>query len=199
MARSLNFARRPFTNERPFLVGAGIALVLGMALLFANVRQWSDFHREIAGTSIQIDALEARRDRAVRDAAASKAALDNYRVSSLATQSNALFRLVAERRFSWTGLLARLEKTLPSDVRVTRLAPHFDESGRVTLDFGLVAKAQSAIPQTLVALSKDPAFDAIQLKSEATAEPGSGAGPSEGFVFDVVARYTPGGAGGAAR
>jgi hypothetical protein len=190
VARSLNFARRPFTNERPFLFAAGVALLLGLVLLLANVRQWTDFHREIAGTSIQVDALEARRDKAVRDAAASRAALENYRVSSLATQSKALLRLVAERRFSWTGLLARLEKTLPPEVRVTRLAPRFDESGRVTLDFGLVAKAQATISQTLVALSKDPAFDAIQLKAESVPETAA----AEGYVFDVTARYTPGGA-----
>lgn len=189
MTRSLNFARRPFSNERPFIVAAGLALVLGLVLLAANVRQWSDFHRQIEGTALQIESLEGRRDRALRDAAASRAALDSYRVSSLAAQSKGLLRLVAERRFSWTALLARLERTLPAEVRVTRLAPRFDETG-VTLDCGLVGKTHESVSRTIVALAKDPAFEAIELKSERSPDAGAGAGAlGEGYEFDLIVRY----------
>jgi len=188
MTRPLNFARRPFVDERPFLLGAGFALVFGSILLAANVRQWIDFHRQIEGTARQIESLEARRDRAVRDAAASRAALDNFRVSSLATQSKGLLKLVAERRFSWTALLARLERTLPSDVRVTRLAPHFEESG-VQLDCALVGKSHDSVVETIAALAKDPAFDIVNLKNEQLPDAAGGTGGPEGYSFDLSMRY----------
>jgi hypothetical protein len=188
MTRPLNFARRPFVDERPFLGGGVFALVLGSILLVANVRQWIDFHRQIEGTALQIESLEARRDKAVRDAAVSRAAIDSYRVSSLATQSKGLLKLVAERRFSWTGLLARLEKVLPPDVRVIRLAPRFEESG-VLLDCGLVGKSHDSVVQTIAALSKDPLFEAVDLRSEQSPDAAAGAGIPEGYPFDLSVRY----------
>jgi Tfp pilus assembly protein PilN len=192
--KSLNFARRPFSDDRPFLVAAGLALAVGLVLLFANVRQWADFHRQIEGTALQIDSLQGRRDRALRDAAASRAALDSYRVSSLASQSKGLLRLVAERRFSWTALLARLERTLPADVRATRLAPRFDEKGGVVLDCGLLGKSHDAVTRTIVALAKDPAFEGIELKSERAPDAGAGAGGlGDGYEFDLIVRYRPNG------
>jgi Tfp pilus assembly protein PilN len=188
--RSLNFARRPFSNERPYLIAAGLAVLLGTVLLFANVRQWSDFHRQIAGTTLQIESLEARRDRALRDASASRAALDSYRVSSLAAQSKGLLKLVAERRFSWTALLARLERTLPPEVRVTRIAPRFDESGNVLLDCGLTGKSHESVARTIVALAKDPVFEAIDLKVERAPDPGPGANALvPAYEFDLAVKY----------
>jgi hypothetical protein len=50
------------------------------------------------------------------------------------------------------------------------------------------------IPQTIVALSKDPSFDAVQLKSEAAPDAAAAAGALEGYVFDLTVRYTPVGA-----
>jgi hypothetical protein len=193
MTRPLNFARRPFVDERPFLLGAGFALVLGSVLLAANVRQWIDFHRQIEGTARQIESLEARRDRAVREAAASHAAIDSYRVSNLATQSKGLLKLVAERRFSWTALLARLEKVLPSDVRVIRLAPRFEESG-VLLDCALVGKSHDSVVQTITALAKDPLFEAVDLRSEQSPDAAAGAGLPDGYPFDLSVRYRGSGA-----
>jgi hypothetical protein len=182
---SLNFARRPFIDERPFFFGAGLGFTLAAIFLVANVRQYAEFHRQIDGTTHQIESLEGRRDRADRDAAASRAALNNYKVSNLASESKALLKLVAERRFSWTALLARLERTLPPDVRVTRLTPRFDENGGAYLDCALIGKTSEAVVRTIVALAHDPLFDAVDLKSEAAPE----ASLPDGFSFELFLRY----------
>lgn len=189
MKGSLNFSRRPFVDERALLFGAVVALVFGAVLLFANVRQWSDFHSQIRGTAVQTESLQARRDRAVREAAESRAAIDSYRVSSLATQSQAILKLVGERRFSWIGLLGRLERTLPADVRVTRLQPGIDKGG-VTITCSMVGRAHDSVANTITALSKDRAFEAVDLKSETNPEGGAGPGV-EGYTFDLVVRYKP--------
>ncbi len=184
-ARSLNFARRPFSNDRPYLWTAAGAALLALILLVANVRQYTDFHHQIEGTARQIASLESRRDRAERDAAGSKTALNNYLSSNLALESKSLLKLVAERRFSWTGLLARLERTLPTDVRVTRLTPRF-EAGGTYLDCALAGKTSDAVVRTITALARDPLFDAVDLSSEMAPEANA-----EGYAFQLQLRYRP--------
>lgn len=187
MARSFNFARRPFRNERPVLVTVAAAILATVLLAGANLRQYVDFQRETAGTAQQIRSLERRRDRAAKDASFARTALENYKVSTLAQQSRALLKLVAERKFSWTSLLTRLERTLPADVRVTRLTPRFDETGDTYLDFALVGRSGDAVIRTITALSRDRAFSAVDIRSEAGPETGA----PEGFAFELVVHYRP--------
>ncbi len=191
MPRHLDFARRPFRDERPFLFGAALAFGLAAILLIANVRQYAEFHRSSEGTARQIQSLEARRDRADRDTAASRAALNNFKVSNLARESRGLLKLVSERRFSWSALLARLERVLPPDVRLTRLTPRFSETGETTLDCSMLGKSPDAVVRTLTALARDPGFAAVELRSEAP--PGKDAGAPEGYGFQLYLKYgTPG-------
>jgi Tfp pilus assembly protein PilN len=186
-ARRLDFAKRPFRDERPVLVVAGLALLAAGLLLAGNVRQYRDFNREIQGTGLQIEFLEKRRDKASREAEAARAALNNFKVSALAVESSGLIRIVQERRFSWTGLLARLERTLPPDVRVTRLTPRFDGSGETSLSIAMLGKNAESVVHTIAAFSRDPAFDATVLHSESTPEKGV----PEGRSFVMTVRYRP--------
>jgi len=188
-ARRLDFARRPFRDDRPVYVVAGLAFAAAAVFLVQNVRLYRDFNREIEGTGRQIAFLEQRSARAAREAAESRAALNNYRVSALAQESRGLLKIVGERRFSWTGLLARLEKTLPPEVRVTRLSPRFDETGETTMNIGLLGKDSDSVVRTIASFAKDPAFDQVALHTEATPEKGV----PEGHSFDVTVRYHPAG------
>ena len=182
--RRFNFARRPFRDDRPVFLAAGIALGIAAVLLLANVRLYSGFQHEISGTAAQIEALEARRARAVSEGDAARTALNNYRVSSLARESQALLRLVGERRFSWTGLMVALERALPSEVRVARMTPVFDAAGDASMGLGLVGKSPDSVVRTLKALASDPAFDRVELRTEAAAE-----GGGEGHSFEISVGY----------
>jgi hypothetical protein len=186
--RRLDFARRPFRDERPVYLVVGLAFVLAAALLAGNVRIYRSFHREMEGTGRQIEFLEKRRSVATRDADESRAALNSFRVSALAQESRGLLRIVGERRFSWTGLLTRLEKTLPPEVRVARLTPQFDETGEATMNIGLLGKDAGSVVRTIAAFARDPAFNSLALHSESTPEKGV----PEGHSFEVTVRYRPG-------
>lgn len=181
----LNFARRPLRDERPVLLVAALAALAVAILLFCNVRLYTDFHRAMGGTSRQIASLEERRLRAARDAEEAQTALSSYRVSTLAQESRGLMKLIGERRFSWTGLLARLERTLPADVRLARLTPKFDEAGETYLALGLVGRNPESVPRTIDALSRDSAFGSVELQSEASQEKGV----PEGYSFELSLRY----------
>ena len=187
-SRRLDFARRPFRDDRPVFLVVGLALAAGLVFMAQNVIVYRDFHREIDGTGRQIDFLEQRRALAEKQAAESRTALNNYKVSALAQESRGLLKVVGERRFSWTGLLARLERTLPSDVRVTRLAPRFEDTGETTLNIGLLGKDADSVVRTIAAFAKDPAFESMDLHTESTPEKGV----PEGHSFEITVQYRPG-------
>jgi Tfp pilus assembly protein PilN len=187
MSRSWNFARRPFQDDRPIWVVTAVLLLAGLVLLAANVRQVADYRRGVADIQASIDALQSRQQKAEASAQAAKSALSSYRVSAMAEESRGLARLVEERRFSWTTLLARLERTLPPLVGVIHLQPRFETGGEIWLEMQLVAKNQDAAVATIAALSKDPAFTHVELRSEITAEAGS----PDPFQFAVSSRYEP--------
>jgi Tfp pilus assembly protein PilN len=180
----LNFARRPFRNERPVYLVVAAALAAAAILLVLNVRLYAGYQRSVAGTTRQIEELGRRRSRAAADIQETKSALENFRVSSLAAQSQGLIKIVAERHFSWITFLARLERVLPPEVRVTRLTPRFDGQ-QVRVSMGLIGRDAESVVRTVAALAGDPAFSAIDLKSEQSPEQGV----PEGRIFEVDAIY----------
>ena len=107
-------------------------------------------------------------------------------MSALAEESRGLARIVAERRFSWTGLLGRLERTLPSEVGLGRLQPRFGAAGETELEMQLYARDKDTIVKTIAALSKDPAFESVEVRSESQKE-----GGPEPIEFTLSARYEP--------
>ena len=187
MSAGWNFARRPFRDERPVYATVGLALALGLGLLTANIHQYRKFSREVGGTRAQITELEERAERAAKGAEAARSALDGYKLSSLAQESANLQRIVRERRFSWLALLGRLERTLPSDVRLARLAPRFESADAVSVDLAVLGRNSESVVRTLAALAKDPVFQAIQLRSEAKPDQGS----PEGYTFLIDLKYVP--------
>jgi Tfp pilus assembly protein PilN len=184
---SWNFARRPFRDDRPVYAGAAVLFAVGAILLVSNVRLFAAYRHDVADVRAEIAALEARQRGAEARTRDAKAALSSYKLSALADESRELSRVVAERRFSWTGLLARLERTLPSDVGIQRLQPHFDKDGHVALDLLLVGRSREAVVPTIAALTQDPAFSAVTLHNESQPE-GNTADP---FQFSIGSRYEP--------
>ncbi len=187
MSASWNFAKRPFRDDRPAYAATAVLFFAGAVLLAVNVRLYTSYRRGVSDVTAEIAALETRQRAAEARANEAKAALSSYRLSSMADESRELARIVAERRFAWTGLLARLERTLPSDVGILRLQPQFDKDGQVTLNLQLAGRSREAVVPTLAALAKDPAFGSVELRNESQPE-GTTAEP---FQFQVVSRYTP--------
>jgi Tfp pilus assembly protein PilN len=184
-----NFARRPFQDDRPAFGVAALLVLFGLALLIANFRLFTQYRRGVADVKDDIAALEARQARADEKARAAKTALSSYRLSSMADESRELSRIAAERRFSWTALLSRLERTLPSDVGITRLQPQFGKEGGTVLEMQLVARNREPVVPTIAALARDPWFGGVELKSESVVE-GATAG-TEPFTFQISSHYTP--------
>jgi len=182
-----NYARRPFRDDRPAYAAAAVLFFVGAVLLAVNVRLYTAYRRGVSDVTGEIAALEARQQAAETRANEAKTSLSSYRLTALAEESRELARVVAERRFSWTGLLARLERTLPSDVGILRLQPRFGKESEISLEIQLAGRSREAVVPTLAALAKDPAFGTIELRTETQPE-GTTAEP---FQFLLSSRYTP--------
>ena len=185
MSRVFNFARRPFQDDRPIYVATVVLFAIGAALLLANLRLFTAYRRQVSDTRAEIGALEDRMQKAEQKAQAAKSAVSAYKLSALAEESRGLAKIVAERRFSWTTLLARLEKTLPAEVGLAHLQPHFEGESEIGLDMQFSAKSRETVVKTIAALAKDPVFEDVELRSETSADPGS----PEPFQFLLSARY----------
>ena len=187
MSATFNYARRPFRDDRPAYVIAAFLALVGAVLLTINLRMAADYRRQVADTRAEIAQLEAREQKAEEKAQAARAALGSYRLSALAEESRGLAKIAAERKFSWTALLTRLERTLPSDVGLMHLQPQFDQDGQTTLEMQLVARSREAIVHTIEALSKDDAFGHVMLRTEAQPDE-RGAEPIQ---FQLGCAYAP--------
>jgi Tfp pilus assembly protein PilN len=191
MAVSLNFAKRPFRDERPIVVTVGVAALLGFLLLALNVRDYYAFKASSAGSVAENARLNAEADRAEERAAHERSGLANVRLKELQIESEHLNTLLKERDFSWSLLLTRLEHALPDEVYVTRLGPTVLPNGDANLTIDLVGRGPDSIVKTLAALAKDPYFQEPVPASESDPDKGS----PEGFTFHLSVRYIERGEG----
>jgi hypothetical protein len=188
----LNFARRPFRDYRPVYLVAGIAIFVGAILFAINASLYGRFRADVADTREEIGWLQQRQARAVTAAEQARKALAAFQLSDLAVETRGLQRLVAERQFSWTGFLARLERALPPEVRLSRLQPAFLESGEVMVDIALVGRGPDSVVKTIASLSRSPSFKTVEVKTET--RPEGKEGVPEGYTFILSTVYQPEGA-----
>lgn len=186
---NLNFARRPFRDYRPVYFVAGAALLVGVILFGVNATLYGEFRRDVADTREEIAWLEKRQARATQAAEEARSALRAYETSALAVESRGLLRLVSERQFSWMALLARLERVLPTEVRLTRLQPTFQDSREILVDIALVGRGPESVVRTIAALARSPHFTAVDLRSEARSDAADGSPEGHSFVISTV--YDP--------
>ncbi len=189
---NLNFARRPFRDYRPVYLVAGAAILVGAILFAVNASLYGRFRADVADTREEIAWLQGRQSRAVAAAEEARRALAAFELSDLAVESRGLLRLVEERQFSWTGFLTRLERVLPSEVRLSRLQPKFQDTGEVFVDIALVGRGPESVVRTIAALSRSPSFATVELKTET--RPEAKEGVPEGHTFVLTTVYAPQGA-----
>lgn len=185
----LNFARRPFRDYRSVYLVAGAAILVGAILFVVNASLYGRFRADVADTREEIAWLQKRQVRAVAAAEQARKELASYELSDLAVESRGLLRLVEERKFSWMGFLARLERVLPPEVRLSRLQPKFQETGEVLVDVTLVGRGPESVVRTIAALSRSPSFATVELRTET--RPESKEGVPEGLVFILSTVYRP--------
>jgi hypothetical protein len=199
MPGRFNLARRPFVDTRSANLTAGFLAVIVAALSFVAartvIRYFADSSRtraSIAALKAEISSLEEARQKA-------EASLARVDVASLAADVEDANEIALRRAFSWTRFLSRLEKTLPSDMRISSIGlqklasptgavPAVVRRGpaeTVLVSLTLISRDPNGLPKTIRAFDASPWFD---MPTPATEDRGE-KGLPEGRRFTLSVRY----------
>jgi len=151
----LNLAARPYRDYRAFN-----AVVVMVSLLIAVIA-WADidtvlrYRQETTSTRMKIAQLQGQTADEQRRADAANQRIRSIDLRRLGSQAQFANARLAERAFSWSELLDRLEHVLPDDARVTSIAPSFDKNGLIHLVLSCEGKQGDSMVRTMTRLYAD--------------------------------------------
>jgi len=154
----LNLASRPYEDKRLFIVTVVGTSIIVAALLFANIDTYLRYRVQTQTTRAKIEKLEMQAQTERQRAEIVTQQVKKIDTASLAKQTAFINTQLAQRAFSWSELLDRLENVLADDMRITNISPSFRPDGSVHLDLGLDAKTSAGLVQMLRRFNADPQF-----------------------------------------
>jgi len=180
----LNLAARPYRDHRPLYAVVVVVSLLIAFLMLNNIDTYYRYVRETRTTRSDIAALEAEMEQERRRAEVSAAQMRQIDLPRLSQQTKFVNAQLAERAFSWSELLDRLESVVPADVRILSVAPTFLDNGLVSLSLSGEAKTADGMTSLLVRLQRSQHF--------ANAFPDSeDRDPNAGFRFSMSVDFRP--------
>lgn len=167
-----NLSTRPFYNDRLVSVAIAVVALVVVALTLINMTRLFTLssYRTAAGQRLESNQQEAAR--IALEAQALQGGVDRPTLVRLAGSTREANRLIDQRTFSWTGLLAQLEDTLPADVRLTAISPRA-ELGVFRVSMAIVARDLDNIDEFIDALTDTGRFYDVAPTEQRLAEDGS--------------------------
>ena len=154
----LNLASRPYRDYRPVYAVVVVSSLLIAFMMLNNIDTYYRYIRDTKATRAKIAQIDAQAEQEQQNTDALIQRLRTVNVRQLSEQTQFVNAQLAERAFSWSELLDRLEHILPNDVRIVSIAPSFDKNGNVHLQLLAGAKTGNGMVDTLNNLNSDPQF-----------------------------------------
>lgn len=154
----LNLAARPYRDYRPVYAVVVVVSLLIAFLMLNNIDTYYRYVRDTKNTRNEIAAIEGQIRQEKNRTEAAMHQISTIDLTSLSKQSKFVNAQLAERAFSWSELLDRLEGVLPNTVRVTNIAPQFLDSGLVHLNLSCEGKSADSMLSTITRFQRDPQF-----------------------------------------
>jgi hypothetical protein len=154
----LNLASKPFRDYRPVYAAVVIMALLTAFLALNNVDTFLRYRTETKTTRADITKLEDQTANEKRQTDTLAQRLRGVDLKLLASQTEFANSQLAERAFSWSELLDRLEHVLPADVRLQSVTPTFAKDGLVHLSIICIAKKSEGLTTLLNQFNNDPHF-----------------------------------------
>ncbi len=179
----MNLASRPYRDYRPLYAVVVVTSLLIAFMLLNNIETGYRYVRETRTTREKINQIEQQIALENRRTEEANQRLRTVNVKLLADQTQFVNARLAERAFSWSELLDRLERVLPDSVRIESVSPGFSKDGLVHLTLMAVAKNGEGMTTTLDRLNRDRRF--------ANAFPTSEDHTESGYKFGIGVDYRP--------
>ncbi|HEV8657687.1 MAG TPA: hypothetical protein VGS96_03580 [Thermoanaerobaculia bacterium] len=154
----LNLAARPFRNYRPVYAVVVVTSLLIAFLMLNNVDTYYRYVHETRNTRNEIASIENQIRQEHDRADAATKVIHTIDLVALSKESRFVNAQLAERAFSWSELLDRLESVLPSNVRIISVAPSFPDTGLVHLSLQCEGKGADSMLSALSRLQRDVHF-----------------------------------------
>lgn len=164
-----NLASRPHLNVRPVWLVIAVAGVLALIFAAANIKVWVSSNRTLQEQLVLKEQLEVEHDRLANEVGEQAESLGRVPWRSLTARVNGVNTVIMEHSFSWLGLLNDIERVLPYDVRLTKIAPKIDVDS-INLSLMAVGRTRDALLDFLDRLIADPSFDEPTPQTEITPE-----------------------------
>lgn len=179
----INLASRPFRDYRPVYAVVVVTSLIIAFMMLNNFDTWYRYQRDTRTTRSDIQKYETQIEEEGRRQQVVLSEMKKIDLTALGKQSKFVNAQLAERAFSWSELLERLESTVPSDVRIISVAPSFSDDGQVHLNLSAEAKSTNGMIATINRFQSSPAFSNPFPTNEDKTE--------SGFRFGLGVDYKP--------
>ena len=179
-----NLASRPYRDYRPVWAAATLLAVLTVALFAYNVQTAWRYFATTQETRAEIADLERQIGNERKRAETAREALARFDTVTLRARSAFVNQRIAERTFSWSMMLDDLERVIPNDVRLTRLAPNPTADGTYSISMECLTKTDEGMVRLIQAFFASPKFDRPNPTSESVTREGL-------FRFSMTVQYQP--------
>jgi hypothetical protein len=187
----LNLAARPYRDYRPVYAAVVALSLLTAFLMLNNVETYYRYVSETKATRAEIAEVEEQARLEAQREESARTRLKNLDLARLDDQTRFINAKLAERAFSWSRLLDKLESILADDVRVLSVSPGFSEEGSILLELQFEAKSADGMITTINRMNLDPQFADAFPNTETQDEEDGGK-----YTFGLTAKYRPETAGG---
>ncbi len=192
MKFNVNLATRPYEDARRFYM-QWVPLMVALAVItiglstkaFLNYRDTRQVDNQIADKRDQINKLQTEQ-------LAAQSLLDRPENSGTRNQAQFLNNLFARKSFSWTQVMADLERIMPAQVQVVSIHPDFNASGDLQFTMDVSTNQRDAAIELVRRMESSPRFREAQLRSETFKQESMAQDASEKRVkVEIVALYIP--------
>ncbi|HEX7190630.1 MAG TPA: hypothetical protein VF381_03555 [Thermoanaerobaculia bacterium] len=178
----LNLASQPYRDYRPVYAVVVVMSLLIAVLMLNNIDTYYRYTTETKTTRATTAKLQTQAEQEKARAAAADNQLRSFNLTALGNETHFINARLAERAFSWSELLDRLEDVLPRDVRINNIAPSF-QSNFVHLEMSFDAKTADGMLTTITNLQKNRQFVNPFPHNESQTD--------KGYVFTVGVDFKP--------
>jgi Tfp pilus assembly protein PilN len=179
----LNLASRPYRDYRPLYAVVVVTSLAIFFLMLNNAETGYRYLRETKTTRAKIENIDRQVQAEEQRTHDLNQRLHAVNLKLLADQTQFANARLAERAFSWSELLDRLERVLPGDVRIDSVAPSFGRNGLVHLSLTAFSKSGDGMVHTLDRLNRDTRFTGAFPTSEERTD--------TGYRFAIGVDYRP--------
>jgi hypothetical protein len=168
-----NLSTRPFYNIRAVQVTLGALALLVALMTIVNLVQLVRLTASERALGARAQDAETEAQRLRDEARRIRSQIDAKELNEVAAAAQEANAIIDLRAFSWSGLFAQLEATLPENVRLTGFQPSEDRSGRLVVSLRVEARRVPDLESFIDALEETGRFHQVLAAEEQTTPEGS--------------------------